>query len=44
MKVYNFKNATFYVHGSISKECLEKATIKLIKDSHKFKRAKEARQ
>ena len=38
MKTYRFKNATIYVHGEISKERLRKATIKLIKDSQKYKR------
>ena len=38
MKKYRFKNATIYVHGEVSKERLRKATIKLIKDSHKYKR------
>jgi len=38
MKTYRFKNATIYVHGEVSKERLRKATIKLIKDSHKYKR------
>lgn len=38
MKTYRFKNATIYVHGEVSKERLRKATIKLIKDSRKYKR------
>lgn len=38
MKTYRFKNATIYVHGEVSKEKLRKATIKLIKDSRKYKR------
>ena len=38
MKTYRFKNATIYVHGEVSKERLQKATIKLIKDSRKYKR------
>lgn len=38
MKTYRFKNATVYVHGEVNKERLKKATIKLVKDSHKFKR------
>lgn len=38
MKVYRFKNATIYVHGEVNKERLKKATIKLVKDSHKYKR------
>lgn len=38
MKTYRFKNAIIYVHGEVSKERLKKATIKLVKDSHKFKR------
>lgn len=38
MKTYRFKNATIYVHGEISKEKLRKATIKLVKDSRKYKR------
>lgn len=38
MKVYRFKNATIYVRGEVNKERLKKATIKLVKDSHKYKR------
>lgn len=38
MKTYRFKNATIYVHGEVSKERLRRATIKLIKDSRKYKR------
>jgi hypothetical protein len=38
MKTYRFKNATIYVHGEVDKERLKKATIKLVKDSHKYKR------
>ena len=38
MKTYRFNNATIYVHGEVSKERLRKATIKLIKDSRKYKR------
>lgn len=38
MKKYRFKNATIYVHGEINKERLRKATIKLVKDSQKYKR------
>lgn len=38
MKTYRFKNATIYVHGEVDKERLKKATIKLVKDSHKHKR------
>ena len=38
MKTYRFKNATIYVHGEVDKERLKKATIKLIRDSHKYKR------
>lgn len=38
MKTYRFKNATIYVHGEVSKERLRKATIKLIKDSRRYKR------
>lgn len=38
MKVYRFKNATIYVHGEVNKARLKKATIKLVKDSHKYKR------
>ena len=37
MKTYKFENATIYVHGEVNKELLRKATIKLIKDSRKFK-------
>lgn len=38
MKVYRFKNATIYVRGEVNKERLKKATVKLVKDSHKYKR------
>ena len=38
MKTYRFKNATVYVHGEVCKERLKKATIKLVKDSQKYKR------
>lgn len=38
MKTYRFKNATIYVNGEVSKERLKKATIKLVKDSQKYKR------
>lgn len=38
MKTYRFKNATIYVHGEVNKERLRKATIRLIKDSRKYKR------
>ncbi len=38
MKTYRFKNATIYVHGEVNKERLRKATIKLVKDSYKYKR------
>lgn len=38
MKTYRFKNATIYVHGEVNKERLRKATIKLVKDSRKYKR------
>lgn len=38
MKTYRFKNATIHIHGEINKKRLEKATIKLVKDSHKYKR------
>ena len=38
MKTYRFKNATIYVHGKVNKEQLKKATIKLVKDSRKYKR------
>ena len=38
MKKYRFKNATIYVHGEVDKERLRKATIKLVKDSRKYKR------
>lgn len=37
MKTFRFKNATIYVHGEVNKERLRKATIKLVKDSHKYK-------
>lgn len=37
MKEYRFKNATIYVHGSISKERLKNATIQLVKSSQKYK-------
>jgi hypothetical protein len=38
MKTYRFKNATIYVYGEVNKERLKKATIKLVKDSQKYKR------
>ncbi len=38
MKVYRFKNATIYVRGKINKERLKKATIKLVKNSNKYKK------
>lgn len=38
MKTYRFKNATIYVYGEVNKERLRKATIKLIKDSRKYKK------
>lgn len=38
MKTYRFKNATIYVYGEVSKERLRKATVKLVKDSRKYKR------
>lgn len=37
MQVYEFENATLYVHGTVNKERLRKATIKFIKDSLKYK-------
>ena len=37
MKTYRFENATIYVYGEVNKERLRKATIKLIKDSRKYK-------
>lgn len=38
MKTYRFENATIYVYGEIDKERLRKATIKLVKDSRKYKK------
>lgn len=38
MRTYRFKNATIYVHGEINKERLKKATIKLVKESQKYKK------
>lgn len=38
MKTYRFKNATIHVRGEVDKERLRKATIKLVKDSRKYKR------
>lgn len=38
MKTYRFENATIYVYGEVNKERLRKATIKLVKDSHKYKK------
>lgn len=38
MKTYRFENATIYVYGEVNKERLKKATIKLVKDSQKYKR------
>lgn len=43
MKTYQFKNATIYVHGEVSKERLKKATIKLVKDSHKYRLEREVK-
>jgi hypothetical protein len=37
MKIYEFENATFYVDGTVNKELLRKATIKLIRDTRKCK-------
>jgi hypothetical protein len=37
MKTYKFENATIYVHGEVDKDVLRKATIKLVKDSRKYK-------
>lgn len=45
MKVYEFENATLYVHGTANKERLRKATIKFIKDSLRYKQeVKECQQ
>lgn len=41
MKTYKFKNATVYVYGEISKERLRNATIRLVKDSRKYKLQRE---
>lgn len=38
MKTYKFKNATIYVHGEVNKERLKKATIQLMKQSHKYRK------
>ena len=38
MKTDRLKNATIYVHGEVNKERLRKATIKLVKNSYKYKR------
>lgn len=38
MKTYRFKNATIYVRGEVGRERLRKATIKLVKDSYKYKK------
>lgn len=42
MKTYKFENATIYGHGSVDKELLRKATIKLVKDSRKYKAERRA--
>lgn len=42
MRVYKFENATIYIHGTINKERLRKATIKFIKNSHKYKQEVKA--
>lgn len=42
MKTYKFKNATVHVCGEINKERLKAATIKLVKDSRKYKIEREA--
>lgn len=41
MRTYRFKNATIYVHGEVNKERLKKATIKLVKDSRKYKKGSD---
>lgn len=38
MKTYRFKNAIVHIHGEVNKERLEKATIKLIKRSMRYKK------
>lgn len=38
MKTYRFKNAIVRVHGEVNKKRLEKATIKLVKGTMKYKR------
>lgn len=38
MKTYRFKNAIVHVHGKVNKERLEKATIKLVKGSQRYKK------
>lgn len=43
MKTYRFKNATIHVHGEVSKERLRKATIRLVKDSYKYKSNQEVK-
>lgn len=44
MKTYKFQNATVYVHGEVSKERLQKATISLIKQSYKYSKVKGGSQ
>lgn len=38
MKTYRFKNAIVHIHGEVNKERLEKATIKLIKGTMRYKK------
>jgi hypothetical protein len=38
MKTYRFKNAIVRIHGEVNKKRLEKATIKLVKGTMKYKR------
>lgn len=38
MKTYRFKNAIVRIHGDMNKERLEKATIKLVKGTWKYKK------
>lgn len=44
MRVYKFENATIYVHGTVNKERLRKATVKFIKNSYRHKQEVKACQ
>ena len=40
MKKYVFKNAAIFVHGELKRETVEKATIRLVKNSIKYNKSK----